>query len=755
MPRVNFSRLTTVLVFFLLLAIVPSWAQAPAPTQKESRFALVIGQDGYAQGALPTAADDAGLVADVLRDAGFEVTGLRNVEYDALMQQAGDFIDRVAAAGPDAVAFVYYSGYGLQFGGENYLVPVGATLARDSDIPKEALRLGELLQGLAEHPMKARIVLVDAAYRSPFKPEGRPLVGGLALVDPPDGVLVGFNAAPGTLVPPPTSGDYGVYASALAEMMREGGLSFDEVMARVRLRVNDRSKGVEVPWSASKLTSAFVMFDRAPPAPTTTGSTPPVDAVTEAEALRTLKTKPMSELSDADAYTAAVADDSVESYQKYLDSHASAQNAARVRAMLAARREAKWWARAAAADTSRAYWTYLKRYPDGPHADEARARLADFAAAAEPPPVFDEVVYDDLPPPPPEEIIYVRRRPVFEFVDFLPPPPPPVFVLPPPIFVLPPPPPPEFVGFLPIPVLPPPVAILPPIVRPPPPPPVMPNPPFGGDQGGFTRPFGGAGGPIAVNVPGKGPGVIRNPNQQGMIGRNPNQPGMVGRNPNQPGMNGRNPNPQGLVGRNPNQPGMNGRNPNPQGLVGQGARQNRDALRQQQLQSQRDRQGRQQQLRDQRQQQQLQSRQQQQQQILQQRQQRQQVNQQRQQQMLQQRQQRQQMNQQRQQQQQQRVMQQRQQQQQQQRVMQQRQQQQQQRVMQQRQQQQQQRVMQQRQQQQQQQRAMQQRQQQQQQQRAMQQRQQQQQQQRMMQQRQQQQQRAIQQRRCPPGQRCP
>ena len=48
--------------------------------------------------------------------------------------------------------------------------------------------------------MKARIVLVDAAYRSPFKPEGRPLVGGLALVDPPDGVLVGFNAAPGTLV---------------------------------------------------------------------------------------------------------------------------------------------------------------------------------------------------------------------------------------------------------------------------------------------------------------------------------------------------------------------------------------------------------------------------------------------------------------------------------------------------------------------------------------------------------------------------
>src|SRR5256885_909157 len=60
---------------------------------------------------------------------------------------------------------------------------------------------------------------------------------------------------------------YGAYAQSLAEMIRTGGLSLPEVFNRVRLRVNETSKGAQVPWDAEKIEASFTFFDRAPDAP--------------------------------------------------------------------------------------------------------------------------------------------------------------------------------------------------------------------------------------------------------------------------------------------------------------------------------------------------------------------------------------------------------------------------------------------------------------------------------------------------------
>ena len=50
-------------------------------------------------------------------------------------------------------------------------------------------------------------------------------------------------------------------------MIREGGLPLTAIFDRVRLRVNDMTKGAEVPWHASKVTSQVVFFERACTAP--------------------------------------------------------------------------------------------------------------------------------------------------------------------------------------------------------------------------------------------------------------------------------------------------------------------------------------------------------------------------------------------------------------------------------------------------------------------------------------------------------
>ena len=227
------------------------------------------------------------------------------------------------------------------------------------------------------------------------------------------------------------SGNYGVYAQALAEMIRTGGLTLPEVFDRVRLRVSEITKGAQIPWDAQKIQAPFTFFDRAPDAPPVQGTPDQVAAIRE---------RPMRDLGAQDAYTAAIARDTMQGYEDFLAAYPGDPLARRVRAILAARREAITWRRTYLADTPEAYWSYLRLYPRGPHAWDARRRLAILTAPLEPPQTFAVVDYD-IPPPPPEEIVYVDR-PVFYFGDpefeFVPPPPPPIYYLPhpPPDFVV-------------------------------------------------------------------------------------------------------------------------------------------------------------------------------------------------------------------------------------------------------------------------------------------------------------------------------
>ena len=243
-------------LFLAALALILLAAHAQA---EERRIALVIGNANYQTGALPTPANDAGLVAQTLQAAGFDVTGARDLDQDALRHAFRDFIDKAAASGPDAVAYIYLSGYGLQLEGENYFVPIDAQIKSAANVPSEAVRLSDFTRPLAALGLKASVVVLDLARANPFVQAGTPLSGGLALVDADSGMLIAFNAAPGT-VAPDEAGPYSAYAQALAETMREGGVSLDDVFARVRLSVNQTTNGAQVPWDVSKLQAPLYLF---------------------------------------------------------------------------------------------------------------------------------------------------------------------------------------------------------------------------------------------------------------------------------------------------------------------------------------------------------------------------------------------------------------------------------------------------------------------------------------------------------------
>ena len=108
MPLIsNFLAIIGLLVAFTV-GVAPSSARA------EQRIALVLGNAAYETGALKTTANDAGLIAQTLEAAGFEVIGARDLDNEALRRAFRDFVDKAAALGPDGVAVLYLGGYGLQ-----------------------------------------------------------------------------------------------------------------------------------------------------------------------------------------------------------------------------------------------------------------------------------------------------------------------------------------------------------------------------------------------------------------------------------------------------------------------------------------------------------------------------------------------------------------------------------------------------------------------------------------------------------------
>jgi Caspase domain len=402
----------------LLLCLVAVHLQSRASMAASERIALVVGNASYrGQQRVEIAANDAALIAGKLRSLGFEVTHTRDLNSGNLKSTFFDFVEKVSKAGPDAVALVYFSGYALQFQGENFLLPVDADVdidvAETSILPRFALRVSDLTHSLSALRPQAALVILDAARGSPFLLSGQPPASGLAWIETAPNVLVASNAAPGMISPAFQSSDgYSLYAKAIAQMIEDRNSTLADGLVRVRIRVNEMTHGEQVPWHGSGILSQPSLFEHV------TSKGP------ESREMDRLRLRPMPGLSGQDAYFAALMRDTLDSYADFLADHWRNPLAKRVRALLATRREVLLWQRVCRGGALENFWSYLERYPDGPHADEARRTLQKRNASPVPPPGFRQPEYD-IPSPLPGEADYL----VSPTAGFDPPPPVPAGLL--------------------------------------------------------------------------------------------------------------------------------------------------------------------------------------------------------------------------------------------------------------------------------------------------------------------------------------
>src|SRR4051794_2732138 len=107
------------------LALLATTALSPLPVLAQDHplkgVALVIGESDYATlNKLDNPKRDARAMDDLLDELGFQVDRVLDGDAKKLRQQIADFVDEAKDAD---VALIYYSGHGVEAGGQDFLVP--------------------------------------------------------------------------------------------------------------------------------------------------------------------------------------------------------------------------------------------------------------------------------------------------------------------------------------------------------------------------------------------------------------------------------------------------------------------------------------------------------------------------------------------------------------------------------------------------------------------------------------------------------
>jgi len=346
-----------------LTASPASPAATPAATTMEGpepRVALVIGNANY-QNAPPldNPDNDAHAVAQLLNSAGFEVITAIDLTQNEMLKVMQDFSSRIAARGPKAVAMIYYAGHGVQLAGENYLIPIDARITAPSDLTTSTIRLVDLMATLDAIPNRLRIVVLDACRNNPF-PAVNDAGRGLAIVDAPNGSIVGYSTSPGEEALD-GRGEHSPYAQAFLNLARQPNLPIEQLFKRIRLQVNQTTDGRQTPWESSSLTSDFTFFGD-----TLVAAARPAENAPVIQMAANLPSRSVRQ-----AYDYVLSENRPQYYREFIELYPRDPLANRIRALLAGLLQAAAWHQTVLANSPAAYKSFSEIYSDSPYAPVA------------------------------------------------------------------------------------------------------------------------------------------------------------------------------------------------------------------------------------------------------------------------------------------------------------------------------------------------------------------------------------------------
>ena len=268
-------RICLALLVTLIFSVAPL-SRSIAADGHADRFALVIGNAKYpdAEAPLKEPINDARDVADELRRDGFNVEVGENLNIDGMRRAFDRLYGRIK---PGSVVLLFFSGFGVQAARQSYMIPVDAQIWTEPDVRRDGFSLETVLGEINNRGAGVKIALLDASRRNPFERRFRSFSAGLAPVIAPNGTLVMYSAALGSVISD-NGGDHSLFVQELLKEIRVPDLMAEETLNRTRVGVTRASRREQMPWISSSLAEDFSFIPGSgarPPGPSVATLPPP------------------------------------------------------------------------------------------------------------------------------------------------------------------------------------------------------------------------------------------------------------------------------------------------------------------------------------------------------------------------------------------------------------------------------------------------------------------------------------------------
>ena len=227
-----------------LLLIVLTALQSSPLVAAPARIALVIGNADYVDGRLKNPVNDAVLVTETLKAQGFQVTTLTNATKRQMKTAIRKF---TRSLDKQSVGLFYFAGHGIEFNGNNYLIPVDADIVGEEDVEYESINGGRLLNGLELANNGLNLVILDACRNNPYARSFRSSTRGLSRMQPASGSLIMYATEPGD-VAADGRGNNGVFTTHLVDAINQQGKKIEEVFKITAINVSRATGKKQTPY---------------------------------------------------------------------------------------------------------------------------------------------------------------------------------------------------------------------------------------------------------------------------------------------------------------------------------------------------------------------------------------------------------------------------------------------------------------------------------------------------------------------------
>lgn len=221
--------------------------------QSRNRYALVIGNQAYADYPLSTNVADAKMIASSLISKEFDVTLKTDIFYEDFYSEVNAFINKVNQD-PQSVVLFYFTGHGFTYKNENYLLSIDNDLYHtEEDAIEYAINVQKEIADKIY--TNAQIYILDGAYENPFRKEGvraLGIKGGLSAAKSSRESTVGFlfSAAPEALVLEQT-GKNSLFATKLNNQILNSKANISDIFNKVKVDVSVETEYQQVPYSST------------------------------------------------------------------------------------------------------------------------------------------------------------------------------------------------------------------------------------------------------------------------------------------------------------------------------------------------------------------------------------------------------------------------------------------------------------------------------------------------------------------------